>query len=117
MLNIKELTKTYSSGIQALKGISIDVTPGFTDLVDSDWVTTNTSRHGATCENLWLFGSFWLACKFWRWSTSWNGVHNGLRASLLSLNSSDKLTTNPPNQSCLFIRSETGGVSRELDLW
>jgi len=36
MLNIKELTKTYSSGIQALKGISLDVTPGFTDLVDSD---------------------------------------------------------------------------------
>jgi len=38
------------------------------------------------------------------------------RASLLSPNPSDKLTTNPPNQSCFFIRSETEDVSRELDL-
>ena len=28
MLNIKELTKTYSSGIQALKGVSLDVPSG-----------------------------------------------------------------------------------------
>ena len=33
MLNIKELTKTYSSGIQALKGISLDVPAGMFGLL------------------------------------------------------------------------------------
>src|SRR2546430_5599142 len=33
MLNIKELTKTYSSGIQALKGVSLEVTPGMFGLL------------------------------------------------------------------------------------
>jgi ABC-type multidrug transport system ATPase subunit len=33
MLNIKELTKTYSSGIQALKEISLDVAPGMFGLL------------------------------------------------------------------------------------
>jgi hypothetical protein len=35
---------------------------------------------------------------------------------LRSLLRSDKLTRNPPNQSCFFIRSETEDVSPELDL-
>jgi ABC-2 type transport system ATP-binding protein len=33
MLNIKQLTKTYSSGIQALKGISLDVPSGMFGLL------------------------------------------------------------------------------------
>jgi len=33
MLNIKELTKTYASGIQALKGISLDVPAGMFGLL------------------------------------------------------------------------------------
>jgi ABC-type multidrug transport system ATPase subunit len=33
MLNIKELTKTYSSGIQALKGISLEIPPGMFGLL------------------------------------------------------------------------------------
>ena len=33
MLKIKELTKTYSSGIQALKGVSLEVTPGMFGLL------------------------------------------------------------------------------------
>ena len=33
MLNIKELTKTYSSGIQALKGILLDVPAGMFGLL------------------------------------------------------------------------------------
>ena len=33
MLNIKELTKTYSSGIQALKGINLEIPPGMFGLL------------------------------------------------------------------------------------
>ena len=33
MLKIRELTKTYGSGIQALKGISLDVPPGMFGLL------------------------------------------------------------------------------------
>src|SRR5438094_8495744 len=33
MLNIKELKKTYASGIQALKGITLDVAPGMFGLL------------------------------------------------------------------------------------
>src|SRR5436190_15700483 len=33
MLTIKELTKTYPSGVQALKGISLDVSPGMFGLL------------------------------------------------------------------------------------
>ncbi|HJZ81918.1 MAG TPA: ATP-binding cassette domain-containing protein, partial [Pyrinomonadaceae bacterium] len=33
MLAIKDLTKTYSSGVQALKGISLDIEPGMFGLL------------------------------------------------------------------------------------